>query len=336
MSRIAPADPPYPAAVQARLETLMPPGLPPLMLFRVLARDQRLFERFMRGGLLDRGHLTLREREITILRVCANHRSEYEWGVHVALFATKARLSPQEVATTCERQVDDSRWSTREHLLLLLCDALSASTELDDALWSALAAEFTPEALLELLLLNGLYRSISTLTNSLRLPLEDFAGRFPTATCTAPSPAPTQRGSCLCGGVAYEIRGELGEFGYCHCRSCRKASGSAHAANAPVERTRFQLIRGSELVREFESSPGKLRAFCSTCGSPLYAYLRSTPDALRIRLGSLDTPLGKRPTAHTFVSDKADWDPIHDALPQFPSWAPKHVLDQRGSRQPDR
>jgi hypothetical protein len=143
-------------------------------------------------------------------------------------------------------------------------------------------------------------------------------------------------GSCLCGGVRYEIAGELGEFGYCHCTSCRKASGSAHGANAPVDRSRFRIVSGGELLREYESSAGKFRVFCSTCGSPMYAYLGATRDVLRVRLGSLDTPFTKQPRAHTWVSDKAPWEPLDDGLPQFPQWAPKSVLDQRGSRQPSR
>src|SRR3954466_5912877 len=98
-------------------------------------------------------------------------------------------------------------------------------------------------------------------------------------------------GSCLCGNVRYEIDGEIGDFGYCHCTSCRKASGTAHAANAPVERAAFTLVSGQDTLREFESTPGKLRAFCSRCGSPIYAYLATSPDSIRIRLGSLDTPL---------------------------------------------
>jgi hypothetical protein len=66
----------------------------------------------------------------------------------------------------------------------------------------------------------------------------------------------------------------------------------------------------------------------------LYAYLTASPDVLRIRLGTLDTPFEKMPKAHTFVSDKAPWEPINDGLPQFPQWAPRSVLSQRGSRQP--
>ena len=142
-------------------------------------------------------------------------------------------------------------------------------------------------------------------------------------------------GSCLCGAIKYEVHGELSDFGHCHCRSCRKTSGSASGANAGVERTAFTLLSGADTLREYESSPGKLRVFCSRCGSPIYAYLTKSPDVLRIRLGSLDTPFTKRARAHTFVSDKADWEDIEafSSLPQFPEWASKEVLVQKGSRQ---
>lgn len=140
-------------------------------------------------------------------------------------------------------------------------------------------------------------------------------------------------GSCLCGKIAYVIDAELGAFGYCHCRSCRKASGSAFAANAAVDRFAFRITGSMHTLREFESSPGKFRAFCSHCGSPLYAYLSASPGVLRIRLGSLDTPFQGKPVAHTFVSENAPWHPITDALPQFERWARMDVLHQRGSRQ---
>jgi len=142
------------------------------------------------------------------------------------------------------------------------------------------------------------------------------------------------KGSCLCRSVQYDITGEVGEFGYCHCTSCRKASGTAHAANAPVQRADFRLTNGADYLREFESSPGKVRVFCGRCGSPLYAYLKADTDIIRIRLGTLDTPFAGQPKAHTWVSDKAPWEPIGDKLPQFPEWAPKSVLVQKGSRQP--
>ena len=141
------------------------------------------------------------------------------------------------------------------------------------------------------------------------------------------------RGSCLCGSIRFELGAELGDFGYCHCRACQKASGSAHAANAPIDRRDFRLVVGAGCLKEFESSPGKFRAFCTNCGSPIYAYLVASPDVLRLRLGTLDTPFHKQPAAHTWVCEKAPWAPICDDAPQFERWADKRVLHQRGSRQ---
>jgi hypothetical protein len=138
----------------------------------------------------------------------------------------------------------------------------------------------------------------------------------------------------VCRNLGSQLPVELGDFATCPGTSGSKASGSAHGANAPVERRQFRLLGGEDTLREFESSPGKLRVFCSRCGSPIYAYLTASPDVLRIRLGSLDTPFSKSPRAHTWVSDKAPWEPIADDLPQFPQWASRSVLQQKGSRQP--
>ena len=141
-------------------------------------------------------------------------------------------------------------------------------------------------------------------------------------------------GSCLCGGITYQIVGDLSDYGYCHCRSCRKASGSAHAANAGVDRVDVTLSDANGYLQKFESSPGTIRTFCSNCGSPIFAYQTTSPEVIRIRLGTLDTPFSKRAKAHTFVSDKASWDTIEGGLPQFDKWPPRDVLVQKGSKQP--
>lgn len=126
------------------------------------------------------------------------------------------------------------------------------------------------------------------------------------------------RGSCLCRNIRYEISQEPGDFGYCHCVSCRKASGSSHAANAPIERQNFHLLSGADTLREFESSPGMFRAFCTNCGSPIYAFRAERPELLGIRLGSLDTPFTKQAKEHRYVAEKAPWEEIGDHLPQYP------------------
>ena len=169
--RIAPLDPPYSAPVAAALERIMPAGVPPLALFRTLAVNERVFLRVMAGGLLDRGSITLREREIVIDRTCARCGSEYEWGVHVAFFAERARLSPAEVASTCA-EPEEGAFSPRERLLLRLVDELHDTAQVSDALWQALAAEWTPEQLIELIALAGFYHLISFMTNAFRIPRE--------------------------------------------------------------------------------------------------------------------------------------------------------------------
>jgi alkylhydroperoxidase family enzyme len=176
--RIAAADPPYAAEVQARLDALMPPDVAPLLLFRVLARDPRLFQRFMGAGLLDKGHLTLRQREIVIHRVTARCGSEYEWGVHAAFFAGRAGLDAAQLHSTVHGGPGDACWSAEDRLLLRFCDALHADCTIEDALWTELRPAFSEEAILELLLLAGFYRTVSYLTNALVLPPEPFALRW--------------------------------------------------------------------------------------------------------------------------------------------------------------
>ena len=177
MSRIAPLAAPYPPAIQAAFDAIMPPGVPPLILFTTLARNPRVYERFRAGSLLDKGTLTLREREIVIDRTCARCRSEYEWGVHIAFFAAAAGLTAAEVAATAAPGIEG--WSPREALLIRLVDALHDACDVEDGLWSALKTEFGDEQLLELIVLTGFYHTVSFVTNALRLPLESGAARFP-------------------------------------------------------------------------------------------------------------------------------------------------------------
>lgn len=176
--RIAPAQAPYPPAVTRTLERLKTPGELPLSLFRTLARDERLFARFTGAGLLDPGHVTLREREIVIHRICALNGCGYEWGVHAAIFARAAGLDAEQLAATATPGIA-ACWGPREALLIAFCDAVDARADIDDALWARLSEAFPEEARIELMMLAGFYRTVSLLANGLRLEPEDFAAPFP-------------------------------------------------------------------------------------------------------------------------------------------------------------
>lgn len=128
------------------------------------------------------------------------------------------------------------------------------------------------------------------------------------------------RGSCMCGSIRFEIEAPLGPFGFCHCNTCRKASGTAFTANSSVPRDKVRFLNGEGTIRRYESSPGTFRCFCSNCGSPVYKESPSKPGVIRIRLGLLDTPVGDKPRAHTFWSEKADWYELKGDMPAYDTW----------------
>ena len=143
--------------------------------------------------------------------------------------------------------------------------------------------------------------------------------------------------SCLCGGVQIAVSGKVGPLVYCHCSRCRKSSGTAFSANVNVRRTYWRFAAGEELVREFESSPGVYRAFCSRCGSPVYSRWDADPDMLRLRLGLVDGDPGRRSLAHFYVGSKAAWFEIVDSLPQFERGPADHeaeIAERLGHRDP--
>ena len=178
MSRIAPLQPPYAPEIQAQFDRIMR-GAPPLMLFRVMAGHIRAWEKFRAGGLLDRGPLDLREREIVIDRTCALNKCEYEWGVHVAIFAEAARLTTDDLRATVHGDADAPCWSDAEKALVAAVDALHHRATLSDAEFAVLSAHYDADQILEIILLCGFYRTVSCLANSLALPLEASAARFP-------------------------------------------------------------------------------------------------------------------------------------------------------------
>jgi alkylhydroperoxidase family enzyme len=178
MSRIAPLEPPYAPEIQAQFDRIMR-GAPPLVLFRVMAGHARAWEKFRAGGLLDHGPLSLREREIVIDRTCALNRCEYEWGVHVTIFADPARLTEDDIRATVHGDADAPCWSDAEQALVAAADALHHRATLSDAEFAVLSAHFDTDKILEFILLCGFYRTASYLANSLALPLETSAARFP-------------------------------------------------------------------------------------------------------------------------------------------------------------
>ncbi len=129
------------------------------------------------------------------------------------------------------------------------------------------------------------------------------------------------RGSCLCGGVRFELERVVGPFELCHCSRCRKSSGSAFVAALGVMRSDLKVVEGLALVRHYdapirEAPPAYRCCFCARCGSSLPDLVSDTP-WLEIPAGLLDDDPALRPDKHIYVDCKAPWFGIGDGLRQF-------------------
>jgi alkylhydroperoxidase family enzyme len=180
--RIKPLEPPFAPDVADELSRWQPGDKPPLALFRTLVRHLPLAHAMYPLGLyfLSRSSsLELRDREIVINRVCARCGCEYEWGVHARIFADSAGLDGAQLTASVAEESDASCWTETDRLLIRMVDELHDSGHLSDDLWTSMAARWSSEQLLELLVLAGWYHAISFVANGIRVPLEDWGLRFP-------------------------------------------------------------------------------------------------------------------------------------------------------------
>ena len=131
----------------------------------------------------------------------------------------------------------------------------------------------------------------------------------------------TLAGSCLCGSVRYEISGNPRAFYHCHCRRCRKTTGTGHASNVILKPDAAKWLSGEELLESFKLPDAKRfrTVFCSKCGSPLP---RIAPDLSLavIPAGSLDESPAIDPTARIFWESRADWSCDASEIPVWPEY----------------
>jgi hypothetical protein len=129
------------------------------------------------------------------------------------------------------------------------------------------------------------------------------------------------RGSCLCGGVTFEIDRACGPAEYCHCNRCRKVSGSSSLLTVRVATRNYRFLTGRELVKVYAAPilhepPAYQSHFCSTCGSQVPP---SSPEgeSFEIPAGLFDDDFGIRPDKHIFVDFMPPWDDLQQQLPAY-------------------
>jgi hypothetical protein len=131
------------------------------------------------------------------------------------------------------------------------------------------------------------------------------------------------RGSCLCGGVAFEVA-PLRVLVYCHCSRCRRLRGAAHNANGFAPADGFRITRGEDLIVTWKL-PGAERfrsCFCRVCGSGA-PRLRPGEEQVAVPAGALDDDPGDVQRLHIYTGSRAPWFEIHDDLPSFAEGPPR-------------
>ncbi|KSV85438.1 GFA family protein [Sinorhizobium sp. GL28] len=125
-------------------------------------------------------------------------------------------------------------------------------------------------------------------------------------------------GSCQCKAVQYEVTEIDGPMWNCFCQTCRKSHAADHNTAAKVKSEHFHLLSGQGQLKAFESTPGKLRWFCGTCGSHVYAERPANPEFKVLRAGTFDTDPGSVPELNVWFSHAKPWlqhdtsKPTHD------------------------
>lgn len=127
-------------------------------------------------------------------------------------------------------------------------------------------------------------------------------------------------GGCLCGSVRYRVTAPPVAVAYCHCPSCRRASGAPATAWAMFAEDAFEW-RGTE-ASSYASSPGVTRTFCGRCGTPLVYLADALPGLVDVTVGSFDDPAALRPEMHIWETKRLPWLEIADGLPRHAEFPP--------------
>jgi len=140
-------------------------------------------------------------------------------------------------------------------------------------------------------------------------------------------------GSCLCGAIRYEIDDLTGPINHCSCRTCRKAHAAGFTSTAAVDRAHFRWLAGQDKLSSFESSPGKLRYFCSICGSHLVAEL-AVQSHLILRVATLDDDPRQKTELAIWRSHEVPWLDYGPGVPGYAELPPAtHMQIRRATPQ---
>jgi hypothetical protein len=119
-------------------------------------------------------------------------------------------------------------------------------------------------------------------------------------------------GTCLCGGVRFEVEASPEALRYCHCASCKKLSGGAGTVNFGVPPTAIRIVEGEELLQSFTPEGGSTKTFCRACGANLFGGGWPDTERASVRVTTIEEPVEAKIGAHIYVRSLAPWEPRPD------------------------
>ena len=123
--------------------------------------------------------------------------------------------------------------------------------------------------------------------------------------------APLQ-GTCLCGGVKFELGEAPDRLRHCHCESCKKLSGGGATVNVRMRSAAVHILEGEDLIQTYRPPEGSAKTFCLACGSNLFGGGWPESEYCSVRVTTLDEPVGTLPSAHIYVRSVAPWETLPD------------------------
>ena|SRR5438034_562579 len=122
----------------------------------------------------------------------------------------------------------------------------------------------------------------------------------------------TLHGSCLCGGVEFEVEAEPGALRVCHCTSCKKLSGGAGTVNFGVPPSAIRIVEGEDLLERFTPEGGSAKTFCRSCGANLFGGGWPDSERCSVRVTTIEEAIDAKVGAHIYVRSVAPWESLPD------------------------
>jgi hypothetical protein len=131
------------------------------------------------------------------------------------------------------------------------------------------------------------------------------------------------RGSCLCGGVTFELTEPFLRISMCHCTTCKAISGGVGTATGRVPTSAVCVLSGRELITVYQPPEGTAKSFCGVCGANLFGSGWPDSELTGVRLSALDEQSDLTPEMHIWVRSVAPWETLpDDGRPRYDQGAP--------------